>query len=101
MRTAGVKDRVIEGVVFHPIMVSVAGSSPKRLDVRIGADLRPSIKVGDLLGLVSDRMDPASANRFASAASAEEYVSLAALRASGFNVTYNAGADSISITAAD
>ena len=63
--------------------------------------MKPSIRVGDLLGLVADRMDPASANRFATAASADEYVSLAALRASGFNVSYNAGTDSISISAAD
>ena len=101
VRITGVKDRLVGGVVFHQVTVTVAGSSAKPLDVRIGADMKPSIKVGDLLGLVSDRMDPASAARFAAAASAGEYVSLARLRASGFNVSYNAATDSISIDAAD
>ena len=101
VRATGAKDKLVGDVVFHQVTVTVAGSSAKPLDVRIGADMKPSIRVGDLLGLVSDRMDPASANRFASAASADEYVSLAALRASGFNVSYNAGTDSISISAAD
>ena len=96
-----VKDRLVGGIVFHQVAVTVAGSPAKALDVRIGADMIPSIRIGDLLGLVSDRMDPASAARFAASASAGEYVSLAALRASGFNVSYNAGADSISIAAAE
>ena len=101
IRTTGAKDKLVGDVVFHRVTVTVAGSTAKPLDVRIGADMKPSIRVGDLLGLVSDRMDPVSANRFATAASADEYVSLAALRASGFNVSYNAGTDSISISAAD
>ena len=101
VRITGVKDRLVGGAVFHQVTVTVAGSSAKPLDVRIGADMKPSIKVGDLLGLVSDRMDPASAARFAAAASAGEYVSLARLRASGFNVSYNAATDSISIDAGD
>ena len=101
VRIAPVKDRLVGGIVYHQVAVTVAGSSAKALDVRIGADMIPAIKVGDLLGLVSDRMDPASAARFAAAASASEYVSLASLRASGFTVSYNAGTDSISIAAAD
>ena len=101
VRGSGAKDKLVGDVVFHRVTVTVAGSSAKPLDVRIGADMKPSIKVGDLLGLVSDRMDPASANRFASAASAEEYVSLAALRAAGFSVSYNAATDSISIGTGD
>ena len=101
IRATGAKDKLVGDVVFHRVTVTVAGSTAKPLDVRIGADMKPSIRVGDLLGLVADRMDPASANRFATAASADEYVSLAALRASGFNVSYNAGTDSISISAAD
>ena len=101
VRITGVKDKLVGDVVFHRVTVTVAGSPAKPLDVRIGADMKPSLRVGDLLGLVSDRMDPASANRFASAASADEYVSLAALRAAGFSVSYNAATDSISIGAGD
>jgi len=96
-RIGAAKDKLVDGVVFHQVTVTVAGSPAKPVAVRIGADMKPSIKVGDLLGLVSDRMDQASVNRFASAASAEEYVSLAALRAAGFNVSYNAASDSLSI----
>ena len=101
VRVTGAKDKLVGDVVFHQVTVTVAGSPAKPLDVRIGADMKPSIRVGDLLGLVSDRMDPASAARFASAASADEYVSLAALRAAGFSVSYNAGTDSISMGAGD
>ena len=101
VRITGARDKLVGDVVFHRVTVTVAGSPAKPLDVRIGADMKPSIRVGDLLGLVADRMDPASANRFASAASADEYVSLAALRASGLSVTYNAATDSISIGAGD
>ena len=101
VRNGGAKDKLVGDVVFHRVVVTVAGSPARPLDVRIGADMKPSIKVGDLLVLVSDRMDPASANRFASAASADEYVSLAALRAAGFSVSYNAATDSISIGAGD
>jgi hypothetical protein len=95
---AGAKDKLVDGIVFHRITVTVAGSPARTLELRIGADMKPSIKVGDLLAVVSDRMDPASVARFDSAASAQEYVSLADLRAAGFNVAYNAGTDSISIT---
>lgn len=101
VRVTGATDKLVGDVVFHQVTVTVAGSPAKPLDVRIGADMKPSIRVGDLLGLVSDRMDPASAARFASAASADEYVSLAALRAAGFSVSYNAGTDSISIGPGD
>ncbi len=96
----GKKDTVVGDDVFHQVSVSVAGSDSKSIDVRIGADMKPSIKVGDLLGLVSDRMDTDSAARFAAASSAGDYVSLATLREAGFDVSYNAGADSISISVA-
>jgi hypothetical protein len=89
---------VVGNAVYHQVSVIVAGSDGKSADVRIGADMKPSIKVGDLLGLVSDRMDPDSAARFAAASSAGDYVSLATLRAAGFDVSYNAGTDSISIS---
>ena len=101
IRTTGAKDKLVGDVVFHRLMVTVSGSPEKPLDVRIGVDMKPSIRVGDLLGLVSDRMDSASANRFVSAASADQYVSLPALRESGFSVSYNPATDSISIGAGD
>ncbi len=92
------KSTVVGDVIFHQLTVTVAGAGEKTVDVRIGGDMKPSLKVGDLLGLVSDRMDPDSAARFAAASSAGDYVSLATLRAAGFDVAYNAGADSISIS---
>jgi hypothetical protein len=95
----GKRDTVVGDAVYHQVSVIVAGSEGASVDVRIGADMKPSIKVGDLLALVSDRMDPDSAARFAAAASAGDYVSLATLRAAGFDVAYNAGTDSISISA--
>lgn len=101
VRHAGAKDKLVDGVAFHRLTVSVAGSPARTLDVRIGSDMKPSIKVGELLALVSDRMDPASVARFSSAASAEEWVSLADLCTAGFGVAYNAGTDSISITAGE
>jgi hypothetical protein len=94
----GKKDSVVGDAVYHQLTVSVSGSDGKTVDVRIGADMKPSIKVGDLLALVSDRMDQDSAARFAAASGAGDYVSLATLRAAGFDVSYNAGADTISIS---
>jgi hypothetical protein len=93
----GTKDKLVGDAVYHQVTLSIAGSDGKAVSVRIGADMKPSLKVGDLLTLVSDRMDPDNAARFAAAASAEEYVSLATLRAAGFTVDYSAGTDTISI----
>lgn len=95
----GTGDKLVDGVVFHRVSLSIGGFDAKTVDVRIGSDMKPSIKVGDLLGLVADRMDPESVARFSAATAAGEYVSFATLRAAGFDVSYNAGADSISITA--
>jgi hypothetical protein len=95
----GKRDTVVGDAVYHQVSVIVAGIEGTSVDVKIGADMKPSIKVGDLLAMVSDRMDPDSAARFAAAGSAGDYVSLASLRAAGFDVSYNAGTDSISISA--
>jgi len=97
----GTTDKLVDGVVYHRVALSIGGLEAKSVDVRIGPDMKPSIKVGDLLGLVADRMDPDSVERFSAATATGEYVSFATLRASGFDVSYNAGADSIGITAAD
>ncbi|MBS0474842.1 MAG: hypothetical protein JSR28_06805, partial [Proteobacteria bacterium] len=64
-----------------------------------GPDMKPSIKVADLLGLVSAQMDPDALARFSMASSAGEYVSFATLRNAGFDISYNAGTDSIAISA--
>lgn len=93
------RDVVIGDALFHQVGLTVGGSPAQSVAVRIGDDMKPSIKVADLLGLVASQLDPESAARFAAAASAQDYVSLATLRAAGFSVAYNAAADSISIAA--
>lgn len=93
------RDTVVGDALFHQVGLTVAGSSAQSVAVRIGDDMKPSIKVADLLGLVAAQLDPDSAARFTAAASAQDYVSLATLRDAGFTVTYNAAADSISIGA--
>lgn len=93
-------DRLIDGVVYHHASVEVAGQSGGEIAVRIGPDMKPSVKVGDLLGLVSAQMDPDTLARFQLAGSASDYVSFAALRSAGFEVKYNAAADSIAISVA-
>ena len=94
------RDLAVGDAIFHQVGLSVGGSPAQAISVRIGSDMKPSIKVADLLGLVADQLDPDSAARFAAAASAQDYVSLATLRDAGFQVAYNAAADSISISAA-
>lgn len=93
-------DRLIDGVVYHHASVEVAGQAGGDIAVRIGPDMKPSVKVADLLGLVSAQMDPETLARFQLASSAGEYVSFAALRTAGFDVKYNAAADSIAISVA-
>lgn len=94
------RDHAVGDAIFHQVGLSVGGSPAQAISVRIGSDMKPSIKVADLLGLVADQLDPDSAARFTAAASAQDYVSLATLREAGFQVAYNAAADSISISAA-
>lgn len=93
------RDVVIGDALFHQVGLTVGGSPALSVAVRIGDDMKPSIKVADLLGLVANQLDPESAARFAAAASAQDFVSLATLREAGFSVAYNAAADSISIAA--
>lgn len=93
-------DRLIDGVVYHHASVEVAGQSGGEIAVRIGPDMKPSVKVADLLGLVSAQIDPDTLARFQLAGSASEYVSFTALRSAGFEVKYNAAADSIAISVA-
>ncbi|MDE2412618.1 MAG: hypothetical protein KGM18_12680 [Sphingomonadales bacterium] len=92
-------DRLVDDVVYHQSAISVAGHSAGSIAVRVGPDMKPSIKVADLLGLVSAQMDPDALARFSMASSAGEYVSFATLRNAGFNISYNAGTDSIAISA--
>lgn len=100
-RTAGARDRIMDATVFHPTTIMIAGQSAGQVDVRIGADMKPSIKVGDLLAMVSAQMDPELAGQLSAASGASDYVSFAMLRDAGFKVSYNAGADSVSIGVAD
>ncbi len=92
--------RLIDDVVFHQASIAVGGQADGQITVRIGPDMKPSVKVADLLSLVSAQMDPDSLARFSLASSAGDYVSFAALRTAGFDVAYNAAADSIAITVA-
>lgn len=94
------RDLSVGDAIFHQVGLSVGGSPAQAISVRIGSDMKPSIKVADLLSLVASQLDPDSAARFATAASAQDYVSLATLREAGFQVSYNAAADSIAISAA-
>ncbi|WP_296677988.1 hypothetical protein [Novosphingobium sp.] len=91
------KSRLVDDIIFRQTPVSIAGQSGGEITVRIGPDAKPSVKVADLLGLVSGRLDPDTMARFSLASSAGEYVSFATLRSAGFDVSYNAAYDSIAI----
>lgn len=91
------KDRVLDESLIHVTGVTLGGHSAGTIDVRIGADMKPSVKVGDLLALVASQMDPDTVARLSVASGASEYVSFTTLRAAGFDVSYSAGSDSISI----
>lgn len=92
--------RLIDEVLYHQTAISVGGQSGGDIAVRIGPDMKPSVKVGDLLSLVSAQMDPDALARFSLASGAQDYVSFADLRSAGFEVQYNAGANSIAISVA-
>ena len=94
---SALKDRVLDESLIHVTGVTIGGQSAGTIDVRIGADMKPSVKVGDLLALVASQMDPDTYARLSVASGAEEYVNFATLRSAGFDVRYSAGTDSISI----
>lgn len=92
--------RLVDEVLFRQTGLSIGGHPSGDVAVRIGPDMKPSIKVGDLLGLVSAQMDADALARFNLASSANEYVTFAQLRSAGFDIQYNAGSDSIAISVA-
>lgn len=92
--------RLVDEVLFRQTGLSIGGHPSGEVAVRIGPDMKPSIKVGDLLDLVSAQMDADALARFNLASSANEYVTFAQLRSAGFDVQYNAGSDSIAIRVA-
>lgn len=92
--------RVVDEVLFRQTGLSIGGHPSGEVAVRIGPDMKPSIKVGDLLGVVSAQMDADALARFNLASSASEYVTFAQLRSAGLDVQYNAGSDSIAISVA-
>jgi hypothetical protein len=96
--TAPVKDLVLDESLIHVTGVSLGGQPAGTIDVRIGADMKPSVKVGDLLALVSSQMDPDTYARLSAASGSGDYVNFATLRAAGFDVSYSAGSDSINIS---
>lgn len=61
--------------------------------LRIGSTNLVSVRLGDLLALVADRMDPAAHSRLVGSRQADEYVSFSTLRDAGIDLRYDAAND--------
>ena len=98
-RSARTRDRMSGDYVLHDMAFRIGDQAGGSITVRIGADLQPAVKLGDLLARVSNDMDPDLHARLSASSSTDSYVSLADLRKAGFDVAYNPSGDSLKISA--
>jgi hypothetical protein len=87
--------QLTDGTIDYRIGARVNGGEPASLALRIARNDQLSVKLGDLLGLVKPQMDPALYAYLAASRGAEEYVSFAAIRASGIDIRYDAARDQL------
>jgi hypothetical protein len=87
--------QLTDGTIDYRIGARVNGGEPASLALRITRNDQLSVKLGDLLGLVKPQMDPALYAYLAASRGAEEYVSFAAIRASGIDIRYDAARDQL------
>lgn len=92
-------DRYVDGVLVHSSAVSINGGNVGRLDVHIGDDLAPKVRLSDVLTLVEGQMDSATHAALMASASAQEFVTFSQIRTAGIDVRYEAGADTVAFSA--
>lgn len=92
-------DRLVGEFILHQVSVRLNDSPAGNIDVRIGSDASLSIRVGALLSVVEERLDPELFAVLNRSASADAYVSFRELRAAGIDVRYEPAGETIVLTA--
>ena len=87
--------KLVEGGVETQIGVQLYGERLGGVPLRVLGSGVPSLKLGDLLGLLKNRMALANYEALASSGAAEEFVSLDTLRKAGIAVRYDAARDEL------
>jgi hypothetical protein len=80
------------GIEFS-IPAVLFGEVVGKVPLRVGGANLISVRLGDLLGLVRGRMDPAAFERLSGSRQAEDYVSFSTLRDAGIDLQYDAAKD--------
>lgn len=89
--------RLVEGGVETRIGVQMYGERLGAVPLRVLGSGLPTLRLGDLLGLVQSRLTPGQYERLATSAAAEEFVSLDTLRKAGIPVRYDAARDELKL----
>jgi hypothetical protein len=89
--------KVVEGGVETQIGVQLYGTRLGAVPLRVLGSGVPSVRLGDLLGLLRNRLDTTRYDRLATSAAADSYVSLGDLRAAGIPVRYDAARDELNL----
>ncbi len=90
-----VADTVIDGAILHTMTLRIGTEDAGGITVRIADEGGPQVKLADLLAKVASGMDPELHARLSVAGAAQSYVSFAQLRTAGFEVRYDAAADTV------
>jgi hypothetical protein len=98
-KSAKVPDKVVGDYIMHEAGLSLEGMPSGKLTVRIGMGGDISVKLADLLTPIRDQMSPDTFERLANSAAATQFVSFSDLRATGFDIRYDAGNDRLMVSA--
>jgi hypothetical protein len=79
------------------IGVQMYGERLGAVPLRVLGSGVPTLRLGDLLGLVQTRLAPGQYERLAASAAAGEFVSLDTLRKAGIPVRYDAARDELKL----
>lgn len=89
--------KLVDGGVESQIGVQFYDQALGKVPLRVLGSGVPSLRLGDLLDLLKDRMDPARYETLSSSGAAEEFVSLQQLRDAGIPVRYDAARDQLKL----
>lgn len=95
----GQADRIVGEFIFHEATAQINDHQAGRIDVRIEGNGDLSVRLGDLLSLCEETMEPDAFAGLAASSSAAEYVTFATMRDAGIDVRYDAANDRIVLAA--
>jgi hypothetical protein len=95
---AKLPDKVIGSAVDLRVPV-VGGAANGELPVRIGANGKASVRLGELLALVAERMERGAFAALSSSPATSSYVGFDALRAAGIDIAYAPARNEVRLSA--